>query len=96
MVQLSKTPPHFISLEAALRNLTVDDRAPGRLETTDETHSTPGPVVPTFGPAVLGRAGDPAAEAVVLWGRCGYVARSCVEAARNTGFTHQLEPKSGN
>src|SRR5688572_2806438 len=90
MVQINPALPHTMSLEAAIRKLSMEDRFSPR-----EPDSVPSPI-PPLRPVL----DDPVAAAVVLWGRCGYVASSRIgpEERRSAARPDQAgpAPKSGS
>lgn len=93
MVQLNRIPPHYISLEAALRSITVEDRISGSSQIQEPAPPAARfrPVPPVEQAARLESAEDPA---VILWGRCGYIPSS--RATERPYDVPSPEPKSGS
>lgn len=89
MVQINRTPAHFVSLEAALRRMTVEERTPDRQPDSDlqadAAGRRPAIAVGRQLPAMRSPEPDPVAQAVTLWGRCGYVPSSRVAARDEAG-----------
>lgn len=93
MVQLNRIPPHYISLEAALRSITVEDRISGSSQIQEPAAPATRfrPVPPVEQAARLVGADDPS---VMLWGRCGYIPTS--RATERPYEAPSPEPKSGS